>query len=91
MVKWIMRCVTSTTFIMLINCVALDFFYPSRGLCRGCSLSLYIFLLANEDLIKSLKIATIQRDIIRGKVGFSKVLTHILFVDYVLLFFMNLF
>jgi hypothetical protein len=40
--KWIMGCVTSPTYVVLINGDSTDFFRSGRGLRQGCPLSPFI-------------------------------------------------
>lgn len=86
MVRWIMACVTGANFIVLINEVPSESFNCSRGIRQGFPLSPYLFLLIIEGL--SLLIARAKKDKrIKGlKVIGSLIITHILFVDDVLLF-----
>jgi hypothetical protein len=46
----IMCCVTSANFVVLINGEATKYFKSGRGLCQGCSLSLYLFIMIMEGL-----------------------------------------
>ena len=47
-VKWIMSCVSSASFVVLINESPTTFFKSSHGIRQGCSLSAYLFLLIIE-------------------------------------------
>jgi hypothetical protein len=49
---WIMGCVTSTNFVVLINGKPSCFFKSSRGLGQGFPLSPLLFLLVIEGLKK---------------------------------------
>jgi len=53
--NWIMACMTSSTFTVLINGEATIFFRNSRGLHQGCPLSLLLFILVMEGLNLLLK------------------------------------
>ena len=84
-VNWIMGCLTSATFAVLINGTPSNFFPASRGLRQGCPLSPLLFILVIEGL--SLLIADARRNgLIRGiQISSSLALTHLLFVDDVIL------
>jgi hypothetical protein len=49
-VNWVMNCVTSISFAILINGYSLEFFRPGKGLRQGCPLSPLLFLLVVEGL-----------------------------------------
>ena len=50
MVNWIMGCVTTVSYVVLINGSASSFFKHTRGLRQGCPLSPYLFLLVAKGL-----------------------------------------
>ena len=54
-IDWIMGCVISTKFFVLVNGSPSGFFKGSRGLRQGCPLSPLFFLLIVEDLSRILK------------------------------------
>jgi hypothetical protein len=49
-VNWIMGCIESVSFTILINGSPFKFFHSSRGLHKGCPLSPFLFLIVAEDL-----------------------------------------
>jgi hypothetical protein len=54
LVKWIMSCVTTTSFVVLINGARSPFFNSSRGIHEGFPLSPYLFLLLVDGLNRAL-------------------------------------
>ena len=50
-VRWILCCVTTVSFSVLINGAASSFFHVERGPRQGCPLSPLLFLLVTEGLI----------------------------------------
>jgi hypothetical protein len=53
--NWIMACVSSTTYAILINGEASNFFKSNRGLRQGCPLSPLLFIMVMEGLSLALK------------------------------------
>ena len=85
-VEWIMGCLQSTSFIVLINGSPSNFFHSSRGLRKGCPLSPFIFVLAAEALSRTIHNAK-ENEMIKGiKVSSTEEFTHTLFVDDFLVF-----
>ena len=86
MVEWIMGCINSASFAVLINGSPSSFFRSSRGLRQGCPLSPFLFLLIVEALSRLLNRAR-EENMIKGvKVTNQIDLTHVLFVDDVLMY-----
>ena len=54
-VRWIMSCITTVSFFVLINGAASPFFHAERGLRQGYPLSPLLFLLVAEGLSHLLK------------------------------------
>jgi hypothetical protein len=50
MTNWIMGCISSATFAVLVNGEPTDFFRSGRGLRQGCPLSSLLFILVMEGL-----------------------------------------
>jgi len=85
-VSWIMDCVGNIHFSIMVNGSLTRVFKGQRGLRQGCPLSPLLFLLVINGLSRLIGEAK-QNGSLRGvKVSHSQILTHILFVDDVLLF-----
>ena len=88
--RWIcliMSCITTITHYVLINGVAHGCIVPSRGLCQGDLLSLYLFLLYAYGFSSLIKDAT-RNNMLSG-VSIYKgcpMVTHLFFIDDNLLF-----
>ena len=85
-VNWILGCISSANFAVLVNGSPSSFFTASRGIRQGCPLSPLLFILVIEGL--SLLIEDAKRN---GKIKGIKIsshlfLTHLLFIDDVILF-----
>ena len=84
MVEWIMGCIKSTSFLVLINGPPSSFFFPTGGLRHICPLSPFLFLLVVEALSRSIHNAREERRIKGVRIDNHIELTHVLFVYDVL-------
>lgn len=85
-VIWVMECISTTSFAVLINGTASPFFKAERGLRQGCPLSPLVFLLVAEGLNRYI-IEAVQRGELQDlKLALGLTLTHLLLVDDILLF-----
>jgi hypothetical protein len=83
--NWIMSCVTTISYAVLVNGEPSDFFQRGKGLRQGCPLSPLLFILVMEGLSILLK-----KEKEAGKLSGIKVaritnILHLLFVDDVLI------
>ena len=81
-----MGCISSANFSILVNGIPSSFFPATHGITQGCPLSPLLFILVIEGL--NLLIAEARRiGKLKGiKISPQLFLTHLLFVDDVLLF-----
>ena len=85
-VNWIMGCVSSACFAVLVNGAPSDFFPASREIRQGCPLSPLLFILIIESLSKIILNSHWEGLIIGYQYAPNLAITHLLFVDDVLLF-----
>jgi hypothetical protein len=85
MTKWIISCVTSSSFVVLINGEATDFFRSGRGVRKGCPLSPLLFILVMEGLNRLLKHSLEEGLITWIRISKLTKILHLLFVDDVLI------
>jgi hypothetical protein len=85
-IKWIMCCITTVTFSVLINGSATDFFRSERGLRQGSPLSPLLFLLVVEGLSRALAAEKRSGSFPGIKISNTLHVTHLLFVDDILVF-----
>lgn len=85
-INWVVGCITSVSFVVLINGAASPFFKGKRGLRQGCLLSPLLFLLVAEGLSQLLLKAKREGSIKGLEVAVNLFITHLLFVDDILLF-----
>ena len=89
-VNWVMHCVNSVQFSLLINGSPSKPFNPSRGLRQGDPISPYLFLFCANILSLALTKEENQKRIRGIKVGRNGIpFTHLFFADDSLLFFQN--
>lgn len=86
LVCWIMACVTNVQFSVLVNGAPSSFFHSSRGLRQGCPLSPLLFILVMDSLSRLIASYKNQNLISGIKVSPHQIISHVLFVDDVLLF-----
>ena len=81
-VEWVLSCVTSASFSVLINGEPSELFGASRGLRQGDPLSPYLFIIMAEGLGRFLK-AQVQQGIIQGWSWSNNLpsYSHLQFVD----------
>ena len=85
-IRWVMSCITSVSFSVLINGAASSFFHAERGLRQGCPLSPLLFLLVAEGLSRALRGARADGRFSGIQIAPNLNITHLLFVDDVLIF-----
>jgi hypothetical protein len=83
--KWIMGCITSTTYVILINGEPSSFFNTGRGMRQGCPLSPLLFILIMEGLSLALKRSQEEGLLMGIKVSRLIKILHLLFVDDILI------
>jgi len=86
LVRWIMAYVCNVHFAVLVNGAPTGFFQSQRGLRQGCPLSPLLFLIVIDGLIRLISDAKARGEIREVRLSDSYALSHILYVDDVLLF-----
>ena len=83
--NWIMGCLSSVNFAVLVNGTPSSFFPASRGIRQGCPLSPLLFILVIEGLSLLIRDAR-SNGLIKGiHISPSLALSHLLFIDDVIL------
>jgi hypothetical protein len=82
--NWIMSCVTTPSFVILVNGGPTSFFKSGRRLRQGCPLSLLLFILVMEGLSLMLKKAQVEGKMSGVKPSRLLKIILLLFVDDVL-------
>ena len=85
--SWIISCISSVSFEVLVNGGKMEGFKPSRGLRQGDPLSSYLFILGQEILSKMLDSELRKKNLCGIKTGKSEpTITHVMYVDDIILF-----
>jgi hypothetical protein len=84
--NWIMGCLSSVSFSILINGSTSSFFKAERGVRQGCPLSPLLFLLVVECLSRFLNEAKSAGNFRGIKISPGLYISHLLFVDDILIF-----
>ena len=86
-INWIMKCVSSVTFSVLVNGSTHRFIKPSRGIRQGDPLSPYLFILCSEVLSHLLTNVTSVNKLKGMKISNTgPTINHLLFADDALFF-----
>lgn len=84
--NWILGCVSSANFSVLVNGHSTEFFKGDRGLWQGYPLSPLLFLMVIEGFSLLLKLAKVDKHFFGIQLSPGLSITHLLFVDDVLVF-----
>lgn len=80
-VEWIMGCVTTVQYLVLVNKYPSYFFKARRGLRQGCSFSPLLFILVMDGLSDKINFPR-SMGLFKGiKMGTHSYITHSFFVD----------
>ena len=86
-IKWIFACISSASFVVLINGSTSRFLHSKRVLRQGFPLSPLLFLLVAEGMSMAILDAK-RRSIFEGiRISTNLNITHLLFVDNILIFY----
>eukprot|EP00253_Pinus_taeda_P033720 PITA_33720 len=85
LINWIMACIMTPTYSVLINGSASHFFHSERGLRQGCPLPPLLFLIVMEGLSRLIISAKRDGSLSGLKITDECYLTHLFFVDDVLI------
>ena len=89
-VNWIMECISTVQYSLLVNGSPSKPFHPSRGLRQGNPISPYLFLFCANILSLALTREENQKNLKGVKIGRNGLsFTHILFADDSFIFFQN--
>jgi hypothetical protein len=86
-VGWIMECVTSVSYALLINGGKTKSFIPSRGLRQGDPLSPYLFILSQDILSRIIENQFNGGGLsgVKASIG-SPAITHVMYADDIVIF-----
>ncbi|KAL0000485.1 hypothetical protein SO802_014266 [Lithocarpus litseifolius] len=85
--NWIIACVSSVTFEIMVNGGKTEKFKPSRGLRQGDPLSSYLFILGQEVLSRLLEKELVNKNFSGIKASQrGPTITHVMYADDIVLF-----
>ena len=84
-IRWIMSCITTVSFLVLINGAASPLFHAEHGIRQGFPLSPLLFLLVAEGLSHVLKEAIRLGNFIGLQLAQNLNISHFIFVDDILI------
>jgi hypothetical protein len=84
-INWIMCCITSVSFAVIINGLASYFFHAERGLRKECPLSPLLYLLIVEALNRAIEEAKSRGEFQGIVISPNLNINYLLFVDDVLI------
>ncbi|KAL1220370.1 putative mitochondrial protein [Cardamine amara subsp. amara] len=86
-IEWIMKCVETVSFSVLINGTPQGMIQPKRGIRQGDPLSPYLFVVCAEVLSHLLTKAATEKNLKGKKISnMGPTITHLLFADDALFF-----
>ena len=86
-IQWVMQCVTTPSFFILINGSPYGFFRLERGICQGNPLSPFLFILAVEVLARLINREASQHKIKGFKLAPDLMpITHLQFANDLFIF-----
>jgi len=85
-IRWIMACITSVSFVVIINGLPTHFFKDGKGLRQGYTLSPLIFILCMDIFSCRIKMANDSGFFAGLSFTSSVCITHSLFFDDLLVF-----
>ena len=86
-IQWVMQCVTTPSFSILLNDSPFSFFKPKRGLRQGDPLSPFLFILAAEVLARLIEREAVNNKIIGYKLAPDLMpISHLQFADDLFIF-----
>jgi len=85
-IEWIMACVTTIRYVVIINGYPTCYFGVGRGLQHGCSLSPLLFILSVDGLSHKIKNACLGGEFQALPMGRGVRNSHNFFVDDIVIF-----
>jgi len=85
LIDWIMVCISTVSYVVIINGLPTFFFNASRGLRQGCALSPLLFFIVTDGLSRRIKEGHSMGIISICRISRKNSLIHLMFVDGFLL------